>query len=143
PEVLFDLRDRPAPGQHGGDRGVSERELNRRRLEAGAGPIADGLQLLSRPHEGRRGRGVVEGRARSRVGQDAAVEHAASDDGDPALCAQRQQLGGAGTVEERVAAGEEEAVEVGIERKTNQHLGLYYVSIHGTDPTFVAYPDMI
>ena len=71
--------------------------------------------IAARPLQPRGARAaVVEGRAVARVGEDAAVEHAAGDHRDAALDAQRQQLRRRAVVEQRVAAGEQDAVDVGL-----------------------------
>ena len=91
---------------------MAQREAQRRRAD---GHAVGGADIPDAPgprqHLGRGG-GVVVVRAVSRVGQDAAVEHAAREHLHAAVGAQRQQLGGGGRVEQRVASGHEHAVQV-------------------------------
>ena len=105
---------------------MGERELDRRRLERDSVAVADGLER-ERPLEpdlvdGR----VVERSAGPRVGEQPAVVDAAGDDRDAALGAQRKQLGERVVIEQRVAAGEQEAVEIGRAREASEHRRLVH-----------------
>src|SRR5205807_7321136 len=86
------------------------------------------------------GRLVVVGRTRSGVRQDSAVEDAAGDDGDAALRTEGKQLDQPGLVEQRVPAGEEEAVEVSLAGEPRQHRGLVHAGADRADHTLPAEP---
>ena len=79
---------------------------------------------------------VVVVRPGARVGQDAAVEDTAGDDRDPSLDAERQQLLQPHLVEHRVAAREEETVEVRFAGETGEHLGLVHAGPDRFDRPF-------
>jgi hypothetical protein len=74
------------------------------------------------------------------VGQDAAVEDAAGDDRDAASHAERQKLLRAAPVQERVAAGEQEAIEIRLAGKASQHLGLVHSRADRRDRAVRAQP---
>ena len=96
------------------DRGMGQRELHRRRLDRHAVALARVPQRLRARHDlGWRLR-VVERGAGSRIRQDAAVHHAAHHHGHAALDARRQQVGERILVEQRVPAGEQDRVDVGL-----------------------------
>ena len=80
----------------------------------------------------------MDSRAGPRVGEDAAVEHPAGDDRHPSLEAGRQQLFQCDLVQQRVATGQQEAVEVGLLRKAGQHLRLVHAGADSTDHALLA-----
>ena len=97
---------------------MRERKLDRRRLQADAVPRRDRLDARhAREHVGRR-IGVPVLGARPRAGhQDAGVERRGEQDRDAACAdAERQQRRQRRRVEQRVAAGQHEAVEVAVGR---------------------------
>src|ERR1700730_5242344 len=69
--------------------------------------------------------------ARFWISQDVAVVDPAGDDRDAALEAQREQLLEPHLVEQRVAAREQETVEVRLFRKLHEHLGLVHSGADG------------
>ena len=114
-----------APGIKRADRRVSERELQRRRRERDAMAAADGVDPAHPlEHLGRRCP-VVVGRALARPGgEDARVERPADQDADLLLDAERQQLVERALLQQRVAAGEQDAVEVGVAGEAQAGLDL-------------------
>ena len=118
--VLRHLGGAARPGEDARDRGMREREAQRRGLEVDAVARAHrGEPLRARDHRRRRGR-VIVGRARRRVGEEPAVEHPARDDAHAALGAERQQIDERGLIEQRVAAREQHAVELGLAHEARE-----------------------
>ena len=136
-EVPGELGGRAGAEEDARDRGVPKRELERSRRERHAVPGADGLEPRRFLEQLARRGPVVEGRP---AGEEAAVEDAARDHGDPALRAEREQFGQRGLVEQRVPARDEEAVEVGLAREPEQHLGLVHACAHRSDHALAAQP---
>ena len=105
---------------------MTQRELDRGGLLGNTVAVAHGLDPCCALHD-LFGRGlVVVVRPGPRVGQDAAVEHTSRDDRDPAFHAKRQQILQAHLVQQRVAAGEQEAIELRLAGETRQHLRLVH-----------------
>ena len=95
--------------------------------------VADLLEL-GRPLEDLgRGRRVVERRAGPRIGEDPAVEHASGDDRDVALLGQRKQFVQRDLVEQRVATGEQDAVEIGPFDQEGERRGEVHAGADRTD----------
>src|SRR3989442_783351 len=113
-DVLLHLPDGATPDEHGDDRGMTERERDGDRLERYLPLPTDGRQPAHSLPQLRSGRCVVVGAEAVGARQDAAVEDAAGDHVDPSLETERQQLDRRALVEECVAAGEQEAVDVGV-----------------------------
>ena len=61
--------------------------------------------------------------------------HATDDDGDLALHAGRQQLVEGDLVEQRVPAGAQQDVEIGLAHEAGQHLGLVHPGADRADNT--------
>ena len=70
------------------------------------------------------------------AGEDAAVEDAPVDHGDLSLEAGGPQFRQRRLLEQREAAGQEEAVELGLAREPDQHLHLVHAGPHGADHAF-------
>ena len=86
--------------------------------------------------DGSRRRRVIVLSARGRPGgEDAAVERAADDDADAALEAERQKFVGRFLLEQRVAAGEQHAVDRRAEREVAAHLPFVDADADSTDDT--------
>ena len=123
---------------------MGQREL------AGRGAQVDrvpGRRLFQTPHLGddlRRRLHVVVARpvgaALRAGGQDAAVVGPAGDDADVLLQAQRQQLVQRALLQDRVAAGQQEAVEVAGARQAHQHLALIHAGADRADHALRAEP---
>ena len=91
---------------------MAQRKLQRGRLQRHAVAVADRPDLARALEQGgRRGR-VVVARAGFGIGEDPAVVDAAAMIADALLDADGEQLVERHLVEQRVAAGEQEAVEV-------------------------------
>src|SRR5207237_5730915 len=89
-----------------------------------AAVAATGAQLMHLPgplDQLRRSSRVVIGGAGSRVGQYAAVEHAAADDRDTRLRRGGQQVVEPGLVEQRGAAGQQDSVDVRVAHEAGEH----------------------
>jgi hypothetical protein len=95
--------------------------------------FADLLHPLCAVEQFARSGAIVVVGSRAWIGQDSAVEDSAGDDGDSALEAQRQQLAEPRLIEERVAASQQETVEVSLARKTHEHLRLVHPRADGMD----------
>ena len=95
----------------------------RRQGNAVAG--AHALDLAHFVEHVRRGRGVVVGRACDRSGgEDARVEHAAEHDADVLSDRERQHLGERGLLEQRVAPGNQHAVEIAVLQEAHRVFGI-------------------
>src|SRR3954454_16289836 len=111
--VLGDLLRRAGAGDQGGHVRVAERELERCAGQTHAVPTADGLDTCNALHYIGRGRGVVVVGAGHRTGgQDAGIVGAADQKRDVPLGAVGQERVQRRLLEQRVAAGEQETVEV-------------------------------
>ena len=120
PQVRRDRRGAGGPGTRRGGRPAGRRRPAPRRRDGPAGtgsrPPGAGRRGVRRPPPSRRARSTTVGRrgpvvepgARPRIGQDAAVHHAADDDARRPAPRTRQELGQGLLVEQRVAAGDEE-----------------------------------
>ncbi len=80
----------------------------------------------------RRGLVVVAG-AGFGIGEDAAVVDATGEDRDPTLHALGQQLFEGDLVQQRIAAREQEAIEIAFARKSCKHLGLIHARADRSD----------
>jgi hypothetical protein len=97
------------------DGGVAERELEGGVDEAGAVGLADGLDAGHAVEDRlRRGVVVVEGPGAGAGGEDAGVVGAADDDARAAAQAEGEERGERLLFQQRVAAGEEEDVEIAV-----------------------------
>ena len=109
PRVFLDLGDRPRADDDRLDRGMAQRELQRRRRDGNVVWRAHRLERAP-PHDDLVRRVlVVEGRT---SGKDAAVEHACSENRHTTRRAQRQQRVGGRPVEQRVTACEQHDVDL-------------------------------
>jgi len=82
--------------------------------------------------------GVVELRARVRVRQDAGVVDTADDDAHAALGCQREQIRLPRLVDERVPAGEQDRVDVGLTHEPRRDGRLVHPETDRTDDALVA-----
>ena len=97
---------------------MRERELQRRRAQRHAVTLADAFDGCHTRNEFGGRRLVVEAQrllgSRDAGGKNARIEYAAKRDTNAARLAQRQQLGQRAMIEQGVASGEQQAVEVGL-----------------------------
>src|SRR5690242_13126950 len=131
-QILFELVDRSNSEEDGANPGMRKWELEGCRGQRDVVAIAHGLDLLRPSQDGWLGWNVVVPGAGRRVDQDSAVEDPSDDDRDRALLAQRQQLVHRHLVEQRVAAGDQENVDVARFDKPGQHWRLVHA---GADRT--------
>ncbi len=113
PQVLGRLRAVGHAGQDGGDGRMMQRKLQGRGLQRHAMPAADRLDAARALEDRGRGGGIVVTGALDRArGEDAGIVGSAEQDAGAAALAERQEAVERLLVEQRVAAGEQEAVEV-------------------------------
>src|SRR6266702_4320910 len=112
---------------------MGERELECRRLQRHAVPLANGVDAAGPLDQFRRREAVVVRDSRPRVREDTAVEETAEDNRDSAFQAERQELPQCRLVEQGIAAGEEEAIELRVARKADEQLDLVHPGAHGVD----------
>jgi len=132
--VAFDLFGRDAPEDHGcnGRRAEGEPEGSDRDRDAMG--LADALDPRDLVHHFGRGRPVVEMSARLGPGrQDAGIVDAPEDDADPLPFGERQELVQGVLLEERVAPGEQHAVEVSRLHEAHRRVGFVESEAHGLD----------
>ena len=118
---------------------MRQRELQRRRAQRHAVRVAHRLDPLGALDPGRRGRGIVEARHRSAAragGQQAGVEGAADRDANTALVAQRQQGGQRTVVEQAVAPGQHQRVDLGLAQHVEHDGHVVDAEADGADQAF-------
>src|ERR1700722_7591626 len=135
-----DLRRAARADQHTRDRRVRQREARGRGAQRHPGLRADFLQPQRAADQGAGCGRVVIGGIRSRRGEQAGVEHASGDDRRAALQGGGQQLVRGGLVEQRVPAGDEDHVDVGLADEPGEHLGLVHADADRADNAFRAQP---
>src|SRR2546422_2228697 len=111
-DVVIYLFHRTAADKHRGHRRMSERKLHRCGPEWNSVAGTNIANALGAVDEVRRRGPVVVISARLRIRKDAAVVDATGDDRNAALETLGQQLLQPDLVEQRISAGEEEAVEI-------------------------------
>src|SRR5260370_14805859 len=124
--------------QHRGNGWMAKRKLKGGRLEWNPVPRTYGLQ----PHCPLQDRGghrtVVVVGGGTGVGQEAAVESASDDDRDPLFKTERKQLGEADLVQQRLAAGEQETIQIRTPSQAGKHLRLVHSGTEGADQLLAA-----
>src|SRR5205823_7667675 len=105
---------------------MAQWELHSSRPQRYSVALAHRLDSLCPLDEGNRRRPVVVARPWFGLRQDAAVQHARGDDGHAAVEACGQELMKRHLVEKRVAAREQEAVEVALAREAREHFRLVH-----------------
>src|SRR4030095_15018889 len=137
--VLLDLGHAESAGDHRAQRGMEQRELHRRRAQLDAVAAAYRLDLLCLLDEGRGGGDVIVGGAGLHAaGQNAGVVRSAQDHRDVALETLGQELGEPALFEQRVAAGEQHAVEVTCLDKAQAGVGFVDADAYGADDACLA-----
>src|SRR5258708_25455367 len=137
-QVVLELGGGAGSNQHRGNRWMAKRKLKGGRLERNSVPGAYGLQPQC-PLQDRGGhRTVVVVGGGTGVGQEAAVKSASDDDRDPLFKTERKQLGEADLVQQRVAAGEQETIEVRTPSQAGKHLRLVHSGTEGADQLLAA-----
>ena len=122
-EILRDLGRAAHAGHDARDRGMRERELQRRCRKRDAVPRAHRLDAARAVHDRGVGLDVEERRAGLRAGrEDARIERRRHQHRDAAPLAVGHEAVERGVVEQRVAAREHEAVEVAVGGEAQQDL---------------------
>ncbi len=113
---------------------MRKRKLQRRSRQLDAMAAAHRLDASHLVEDGRRGRLVVVGCSLARADrQNAGIEGGRKQDRHALLLAQRQQLIERALLDERVAAGQHDAVDVGLARKAQAHRRLVEADADGAD----------
>src|SRR5437667_1191315 len=129
----------PADTRHDGrDGGVGEGELDRRRLQRDAVTVADRGETTSPVDDIHGGGPVIEAARLARRGENAAVHDPTDDDGDVPLDTRWQKVRQGVLVEERIATGDEEDVEVALASEPGQHRGLVHPGTDRPDDAVLA-----
>src|SRR5260221_1510228 len=129
---------------HSGDQ-PGDLWVGKRNLDSG-GPERDAVAVTGRGQpagsfEGFCGSAaIVVAAAGFRVGQDAGVHDTTHQDRDSACLAEGQQLDQGLLIEQRVATGHEERIEVALPGETSEHPGPVHADANGADDSFLAKP---
>jgi hypothetical protein len=115
---------------------MHQREVERRLDQCHAVAAADGLDPRHfLDHLGRRFRIVVEGAGPGSAGQDAGIVGTAENDADAARYAERQKCLQGFLFQQRVAAGQQEKIEIPLLGKKLRRLPLVDAGADGSDDT--------
>src|SRR6266540_499886 len=143
PQIVVDLADAARAGEHGDYRRMRERKLQRRRAQGDCEGGAHFFDCLDPRDDVRGGRLVVEVRHRSarraRAGrEDAGVVRSADNDAHTSANAVGQQLRQRALIEQRVAAGEQQVIEIDLRKRVDAYAPIVDAEPESADRTLVA-----